>query len=366
MMFDRPYELVSPLLPDAGSLLPDIREALSSKWLTNDGPFVRRLERRMAEVLGVPHAIAVSSGTLGLMVAIRALGWAGEVITPSFSFAGVAHAIVWAGCVPVLAEVDEATFTLDPASVGRLVGSRTSGVIPVDAYGLPCDLDALRTAAPAVPILVDSAHALGSAAPSLRVPAARVVSLSPTKTVVAGEGGLVCTADADLAARMRRARNFGFERGYDATTVGLNARLPELAAILAYHQIEAVPRTIAGRRAWDEAYREALASVPGIRFQAIPEGFRTNHQYMPILIDREAFGRSRDEVAGALRARNIVTRPYFSPPNHRMACYAGELRCDDLRRTERLSDEVLCLPVHPGEPPEIAARIAEVVRSLRR
>jgi dTDP-4-amino-4,6-dideoxygalactose transaminase len=363
--FEKRFELVAPLLPDVESLVPDMRAALEARWLT-EGQFVRRLELRMTEVVGDRHVVAVGNATAGLMVGLRALGWQGEVITPAFGFAGTAHAIVWSGCEPVLAEVDRDTFALDPASVARLKGPRTAGVLPVDPYGVPANLDALGEATGDVPILVDSAHSLGST-PSFHLrPDLRVFSLHPTKTIVAGEGGLVTTDDADLADRVRRIKNFGFGRGQDAEAVGLNAKLPELSAILAFHQVDLLERTIAGRRDWDRAYRAALADVSGIAFQRIPEPSATNHQYTAVRIDRDAFGRSRDEVAAALLERNVATRPYFSPPIHLMAAYRGRLRTDDLRWTEELSASVLCLPVHPGESPALAEEIAGMIRSLRR
>ena len=365
MSFEKRFELVSPLLPEAADLLPDIRDALEARWLT-EGQFVRRLELRMAEVVGERHVVAVGNATAGLMVGIRALGWRGQVITPAFGFAGTAHAIAWSGCEPVLAEVDRDTFALDPASVARLKGPRTAGIVPVDPYGVPAELDALSGATGDLPILMDSAHSLGSTPSSRRRPDLRVYSLHPTKTIVAGEGGLVTTDDADLADRIRRIKNFGFGRGQDAEAIGLNAKLPELSAILAYHQVDLLERTIAGRRDWDRAYRAALADVPGITFQRIPDPAATNYQYTAVRIDRDAFGRSRDEVASALLERNVATRPYFSPPIHLMTAYRGRLRGDDLRWTEELSASVLCLPVHPGEPSALAEEIAGMIGSLRR
>ncbi len=365
MTFDKRFELVAPILPDAETLLPDIRAALESRWLT-EGQFVRRLELRMAEVLGDPHIVAVASGTAGLMVALRALGWLGQVITPAFNFAGTVHAIAWNGCEPVLGEVDRETFALDPESAARLLGPRTAGIVAVDPFGLPADLDALAEAAGDTPILVDAAHSLGSRSSFGARPRFRVFSLHPTKTIVAGEGGLLATDDADLSDRARRLKNFGFGRGQDAEGIGLNAKLPELSAILAFHQVELLERTIAGRRAWDQTYRRVLADVPGIGFQRIPGGVEANCQYTPVVIDSEVYGRSRDEVAAALLERNVATRPYFSPPVHRMAAYAGRLRTDDLRWTEELSSSVLCLPVHPGEPPAAAEEISAMIRSLRR
>jgi dTDP-4-amino-4,6-dideoxyglucose len=364
-VFDKPFELVSPLLPDLERILPDIREALASKWLTHDGPFVRRLELTLSDVLDIPHVEAVSSGTAGLMVALRGLMWRGEVITPSFGFAGTAHAIAWAGGTPVFAEVDRDSFTLDPSSAERLVGPATVGVLPVDAFGVPADVAAIRRAT-GLPVLIDAAHALGSGTAARTEAATKVYSLHPTKTLVAGEGGLVATTDGVLADRVRRLRNFGFGDDQNASAIGLNAKLPELSAILAFHQIELLPRTIAGRQAWDSAYRQALAEVPGIRFQALPPASTVNYQYTPIVVDPAAFGRSRDELAEGLQHRNIVTRAYFSPPIHLMDAYRGRLRSDDLSWTEELSSSVLCLPVHPGKPPELAMDIADVIASLRR
>jgi dTDP-4-amino-4,6-dideoxy-D-glucose transaminase len=288
------------------------------------------------------------------------------LITPSFGFAGTAHAIAWAGCTPVLAEVEPDTFTLAPASVERLVGPATVGILPVDAFGVPADLEEIARAAPGRPILVDAAHALGTRPRVADETAARVYSLHPTKTLVAGEGGLVATTDRFLAERVRRLRNFGFGDDQNAFDVGLNGKLPELSAVLAYHQIELLPATIAGRETWDAAYREVLSEVPGIRFQALPPPGNVNYQYTAVVVDPRAFGRSRDELASELRHRNVVTRAYFSPPIHLMDAYRGRLRTDDLRWTEDLSASVLCLPVHPAEPPRIAEEIGGLIGSLRR
>jgi len=367
MRSGRRFELVSPVLPRADDLLPEIEEALATKRLSNNGPFVQRLERAMEEVLGVPDAVATSSCTLGLIVAMRALGWRGEVISPSFSFPASAHAITWAGCTPVLAEVDPDTWLLDSESVARLVGPATAGILAVDLFGLPVDLAALRAAAGSVPILVDAAHSFGSTRAEAAPPDAAVYSLHATKTIAAGEGGLVCVTQAEPAARVRRLINFGFEHeSYDCGEVGTNAKLPELSAILAYHQIDGAPSVTEGRRRWDAAYRAALGDVRGIRFQALPENRRSNHEFSVIGIDAERFGRSRDEVLAALLEQGIVAKPYFSPPIHAMRCYVGKLRCDDLRITEALSNAALCLPVHPDEPASAATAVADQIRSLAR
>ena len=352
------FELVAPLLPDLEELREDIEAMLESKWLSNNGAFVRRLEGRIAEATGFGHAVTTANGTLGLMVAIRALGWKGEVILPSFTFAATAHAVSWAGCTPVLADVDAASFTIDPGSVARLLGPDTAGILPVDIFGVPAPLEKLAEVAGSVPILCDSAHAFGAEIAERNIARAHVYSLHATKTAVAGEGGAIATNDQQLAARARRLANFGF----DSDAVGLNAKMPELSAILAFHQLKRLDAMLSGQRRWDAAYRECLADVEGISFQKLHQG--CNRQFIPIVIDPTAFGRSRDDLRAALSGHSIVSRPYFWPPIHRLACYAGKLRRDDLSRTEQLASRVLCLPVHPGEPAELAGDIAGLIRSL--
>jgi len=356
------FELVAPLLPDLEEMREDIEAMLESKWLSNNGAFVRRLEGRIAEATGFGHAVTTANGTLGLMVAIRALGWKGEVIVPSFTFAATAHAVCWAGCTPVLADIDAATFTIDPGSVARLLGKNTAGIIPVDIFGVPAPLTELADAAgSSVPILCDSAHAFGVETGTPDIARAQVYSLHATKTAVAGEGGAIATNDQELAARARRLANFGFNGDADSDAIGLNAKMPELSAIFAFHQLKRLDAMLSGQRRWDAAYRECLAGVEGIAFQKLPQG--CNRQFVPIVIDPAAFGRSRDDVRAALAENSIVSRPYFWPPIHRLACYAGKLRCDDLSRTEELASRVLCLPVHPGEPVAMATEIGGLIRS---
>lgn len=356
-------ELIDPLLPDPEAVMADVRTVFENKWFSNYGPFVRRLEKEVAEAEEASHAVAVASGTIGLVVALRALERKGEVIIPAFTFPATAHAVVSAGLEPVIADVTADTFTLDPASVARLVGPQTAAVMPVTCFGVPADLDAIAGAAPGVPIVVDDAQGWGSRRPAATTPAATVLSLHATKTVMAGEGGMVLTHDAALAHQMRRMVNFGFVPGGDCDVIGLNAKMPELSAVLGCHSIPLGERTMAARTAWADRYREAFADTRGMSFQTIPEDVRWNGQAFSILVDPEAFGRTRDDIRLALEAQNIVTRRYFHPAVHQLECYAGKLRADDLPVTERLSAQVLCLPSRAASPVEQAGEIAALVNA---
>jgi dTDP-4-amino-4,6-dideoxyglucose len=358
-------ELVSPLLPTLEEMEDDLREALSARRLSNHGPFVRRLEEAVARRLGWRCAVATSSGTLGLVVALRALGWRGEVVMPSFTFAATPHAAAWAGLEPVFADVDD-TLCLDPGAVARAIGPRTAGVVPVDVFGVPALGRALADAIGSFPVLCDAAHSFGSVRDDAVRPRVAVHSLHATKAVAAGEGGVLVTDDDAVAERARRLVNFGFDGRGDCAEPGLNAKMPEISAILAWHHLARLDRTVASRLAWVEAYRRALDGVPGLGFQRVPEGVRANHEFFVVRVDEERFGRAREEVREALAAEGVATRAYFSPPAHRLACYARSATREPLPVTERASREALCLPLRPSEPPEVAGEIARRVRALYR
>src|SRR5918996_3725465 len=163
--FPEGLPLVRPSVPNAEALANDLRRILDSRHLTN-GPYVRRLEERAAEYLGVRHCVAVSSCTAGLMLVIRAAELTGEVIVPSFTFAATAHAVDWNGLRPVFADVDRQTLTLDPESVRGAPAEGPAAVVATHVYGTPCDVEGLAHAAAGlgVPLVFDAAHAFGSLA----------------------------------------------------------------------------------------------------------------------------------------------------------------------------------------------------------
>ena len=152
-----------PNIGDRGRLLERINDLLDRRWLTNDGPFVQELERRISEVLAVKHCIAMSNGTVAMEIAIRALGLTGEVIVPSFTFVATAHALQWQEITPVFCDVEPQTFNIDPNLVKELITPRTTGITGVHLWGRPCDAEALTAVACShnLKLLFDAAHAFG-------------------------------------------------------------------------------------------------------------------------------------------------------------------------------------------------------------
>lgn len=388
--------LVRPDVPAFAAVAAEIEAAVAGGMLTK-GPALARLEAEAARFLGVRHVVGVGSCTLGLALVLDSLapvrgrsasgctatatcplpaaarrpGPAGEaeVIVPSFIFLAAPAAIVWAGLRPVFVEIDPDTFTVDPAAVAAAVTPRTAAILGCHTFGCPCDVAALEriSAETGVPLVIDAAHGLGSALAGSPVGAgglAQVFSLSPTKLVVAGEGGLVATDCDCLADAVRTAREYGNDGAYGCAMPGLNARLPEISAILARASLARLDDVAGRRRAAAAAYREALDGVPGLSFQRIPAGAESSWKDFVVGIDPMRFGIDRDALRARLGERGIETRAYYSPAAHGMEAFRGFLRAGQrLPVTERAAATLVALPMGVHVTPDVARAVAAEIRA---
>lgn len=328
-----------------------LHDMLERNWLTNDGPFVREFEGRIAGLLGVRHCIATSSGTLALEIALRAAGVEGEVILPSFTFAATAHAVAWLGLTPVFCDIDRETHALDPDRVEQLITTRTGAIVGVHMWGQACAVDRLSEIASRhdIPLLFDAAHAFGN---SFRGRAlgnygtAEVVSFHATKAINTLEGGAILTNDDGVAGRARQMRSFGSLDGDPPTLVGTNAKMCEAAAAMGLTMLEDIDRLFAANRMTYECYAECLAGIPGVRLFRYDRGSVANYQYTVVEIDPATAGISRDGVIRVLHAENILARRYFHPGCHRLEPYRSDSTAGapHLPATDWLCDRVLCLP----------------------
>jgi len=359
-----------PNVGDTKRLLDRIAGAIEQRRLTNDGPFVRELERRLTEILDVPYCVAVGSGTLGLQVAARSLGLQGEVIVPSLTFVATAHALEWMGIRPVFGDVDPDSLGLDPRAAMKLVTARTSAILGVHLWGRPCRVEELQSVAAdrGLRLLLDAAHAFActrGAVPIARFGDATVFSFHATKIVNAFEGGAIATRDAELAARARLVRNFGFA-GYDEVVcLGINGKMSEASAAMALTSLESLDEFLAANRRNYDVYREALAGLPGVGLLAPGTGHGWNHHYVALEIDPPVAGLDRDHVLSVLWAERIFARRYFHPGCHRMEPYASR-EPDAGRRlpvTERVLARVLLLPTGTAVRSRDAAAVAAIVRT---
>jgi dTDP-4-amino-4,6-dideoxygalactose transaminase len=305
------------------------------------------------------------------MLVLRASEISGDVIVPSFTFAATAHAVVWNGLRPVFADIDPETLTLSPAAVERAIGVRSSAVLATHVYGTPCDVEGLASVAAehGLSLFFDAAHAFGSEHRGVRVGgfgAAEVFSLSPTKVLVAGEGGIIATNDEVLAERCRIGRDYGNPGDYDCAFVGLNARMSEFHAAVAIRSLADLDERIERRNALAACYRSSLAGLPGIGFPVVPEGDRSTLKDFTITVDADSFGTDADGLAAALAREGIDTRRYYAPPVHRMRAYRGiGTSRGTLRRTDAAASSVLTLPLWTDMKEEDVEKVALAIARAR-
>ncbi len=364
--FPEGLQLLRPSVDDPAAVAATIREVLEGRTWTN-GRLVAELERRCEEYLGVRHCVAVSSCTSGLMLVLRAADLSGDVVLPSFTFAATAHAVDWCGLRPVFADIDPATLTLSAAAARRATGARTAAILATHIYGTPCDVEGLEEAARAsgIRLFFDAAHALGSRHAGRAVGGfgdAEVFSLSPTKVMVAGEGGIIATDDDLLAERCRVGRDYGNPGDYDCTFVGLNARMSEVHAAIALASLEGLDVRIEARNRLAAAYRRGLSAIPGITFPAVPEGDRSTFKDVALLVDPEAFGMTAVDLGRALAAEGVETRRYYAPPVHAMRAYRSLVGVTGpLPVTDDAAARVLVVPLWGGLTEAHVERLVEAV-----
>jgi dTDP-4-amino-4,6-dideoxygalactose transaminase/nucleoside-diphosphate-sugar epimerase len=367
MTFPPKIPIVKPVVP-IDRINQNLASVLASGVLTK-GRCLREFEEAAAQYMNVKHAVAVSSGTTGLMLTYWALNLRGEVIVPSFTFMATASALVWAGVKPVFVETDLQTKNVDPNAIEEKITPRTSAIIAVHNFGNPAAIDELRRIAERhnLKLIFDAAHALGSTYRNEPIGSqgdAQVFSLSPTKLVIAGEGGIITTNDTELAMRLRCGREYGNDGRYDSAFAGLNGRLPEVSALLASESLRSLDSAVENRNAYAQFYRKELSKLRGIGFQAVAEGDRSAYKDFCITVDENEFGLSRDELASALAAENIETRSYYNPPVHLQTAYR-QFAAGDLPATEKLARECLSLPMWSQMDSGTLKRVCRSIEGIR-
>lgn len=362
-----PVYVTKPFLPPFSEFEPMLREIWRTRILTNGGPFHQELERRLAAYLGVPYIALFNNATTALVIALRALGLSGDVITTPYSFVATSHALMWGDLAPVFADVDPATLNLDPAAAQAAITPRTSALLPVHCYGHPCDVDGLAAVARrhGLKILYDAAHAFGvedHGGSILRHGDLSVLSFHATKVFNTFEGGAIVCADAKRKDQIEKLKNFGHDGETSVVEVGLNGKMSEFNAALGLLQLRHIETAMAQRRAIDTTYRAALSSVPGITCLGDAGEVRANYAYFPILIGPD-HPRSRDEVWERLKREGIHTRRYFHPLISDHPMYRSMPSADrrHLPVAARAADTVLCLPIYPDLDRAIIARIVACI-----
>ncbi len=367
--FSKKLHVGRPNIGDRDRLLQRINDLLDRRWLSNNGPYVQELEKRIADIVGVQHCIAMCNGSVALEIVIRAAELTGEVILPSFTFIATAHALQWQEITPVFCDVDPNTHTINPWRVEAMITPRTTGIIGVHLWGQPCDVENLAEIAQKhnLKLIFDAAHAFGCSYKGCMVGNfgnAEVFSFHATKFINAFEGGAVVTNDDELATKIRLMKNFGFT-GYDNVNyIGTNGKMSEASAAMGLTSLESMDEFVAINYRNYKQYQRELANIPGVKLLTYNKAEKYNYQYIVLEIDEAATQISRDQCLEVLWAENILARRYFYPGCHRMEPYrsyfphAGLL----LPETESLGKGVLVLPTGTAVGVEEISKICQIIR----
>lgn len=360
-----------PLIGDAER--ENVLRCLESGWISSEGPFVQEFERSWAAYCGRREGVAVSNGTAALELAVSCAGLSpgDEVIMPSFTIISCALAVVEAGAVPVLVDCDEETWCMDVDQVAGRIGPRTRAIMPVHIYGHPVDMDPLLALAErhGLRVIEDAAEAHGATYRGRRAGsfgAMSCFSFYANKIVTTGEGGMVLTDDADLAARLRSGRNLAFgPRRFVHEELGHNYRLTNLQAAVGVAQVADIEERVRRKREMAARYTERLARLASVQLP-VERPWARNVYWMYGVVLRDEAALDADALAARLRDRGVDTRPFFvgmheQPVLRRMGLFVGE----HYPRTERISRRGLYLPsglaLTPEQQDAVCAALEEVL-----
>ncbi len=360
-----------------------LRESFRTGWLTQ-GPNVRAFERSFADRHQVRHALATTSCTTALHLALTALGVGpgDEVIVPAFTWVATANVVLYCGATPVFVDVSAETYNIDPLEVEAAVTSRTRAIIPVHLFGLCADMDAVRAVVPAgVHTIEDAACAAGASyqgVPAGALGDVACFSFHPRKSITTGEGGMLTTNDADLAARAERLRNHGASIPEEARhlgnapyllpafeELGFNYRMTDLQGAVGVVQLSKLDRFVGERDRWARWYIEQLADLDWLATPVVPEGYGHAWQsFVTKVLDNAP--RPRNEIMQILHERGIGTRPGTHAVTE-LAYYqkAFDLPPGHFKVAAALQEQTMALPLHNRMADADYAYVVEALYALR-
>lgn len=348
-------------LPNQKRLIEYIDQIYESGQMTNYGPLVQTLERRLAQHLGVRHVVLVANGTLALQVAFKALKLQGSVITTPFSFPATTSALVWESLKPIFVDIDSLTWNLNPAHILDAVQSDTTAILPVHVFGNPCEVKAISDLAKELnlKVIYDAAHAFEVQYQSesvLKWGDLSILSFHATKLFHTIEGGALITENDELAEQLRSMINFGFGASGEWVGLGINAKLHEFSAAMGLSVLDELDHIHAGRRERVAFYERALKGT--VTFQTHVPFSTRNDGYFPVLFKNEA---QLKRVLDCLNERSIFPRRYFYPTLDKLPYIETS---SDLPIARDISSRILCLPLHPELSLNVMHEICELIKSI--
>lgn len=347
-------------LPNKEKYKAYVNEIYENGWLTNNGPLVQRLEKRLAEYLGVKNIILVSNGTVALEIAYRTLDIEGFAITTPFSFVATTSSLVTNGVLPIFADIDEETLNLDPKNIEKLITPNTSAIVPVHVFGNACEVEEIEEIAKKhnLKVIYDAAHAFDVKYKNqsvLNYGDISTLSFHATKLFHTIEGGALIINDDNLAQKARYLINFGIENAESIPHLGTNAKMNEFEAAMGLCVLDDMEEIKQSRKIILERYRTELKGL--VQIQEQNQNATENYSYFPVVFKDE------DEllkVQKALNEKGINPRRYFYPSLDTLDYIEPKQMC---KISRDISKRILCLPIYAGLTKEEQNIILDTIKS---
>lgn len=356
-------------MPPMEEYFQEIAPLWESHWLTNMGAKHEEFQSLLCDYLQAENIALFTNGHSALECIIEAFQLRADgrrkVITTPFTFASTTHAIVRKGLEPVFADIKPDDYTIDPASIEKLVDEDTCAIIPVHVYGNLCDVDAIQAIADKhdLKVIYDAAHAFGVRRGETSVAQfgdASMFSFHATKAFNSIEGGAACLKDHSLLEVLNQWKNFGITGTESVEYIGGNAKMNEFCAAMGICNLRHLDAEIAKRERVAKRYQERLGDVRGIQLQIPGESVRHNYAYLPVLFQDE-FGATRDAVCSRLAENGVKPRKYFYPLTSDFACYRGRFSSSATPIARKVADGILTLPIYADLDLADVDRICDIV-----
>ena len=371
--FDKRIYVTRPVFPTIEEVTDKLRDIWAAKWLTNNGPQHTMLEQELKAFLKVPHLSLFNNGTIALMVACQSLRLSGQVITTPFTFAATPHVLSWNNIEPIFCDVDAETMNIDADKIESMITPKTTAILPVHVFGIPCDVEKIQEVADryGLRVVYDAAHTFGVEVDGRGIGTfgdISMLSFHATKLYHTVEGGALVMHDENTKQRIDLLKNFGIKNEEEVVMPGINGKLDEVRAAIGRIMLNYVEGERLKRKRLHKVYNEELAGVEGLKLMPkVADDVKLNYQYYVVRIEEEVFGRSRDYVYEAFKNFNVYTRKYFHPLCSEFTCYRqlSSSSPANLPAANAIAKQVLSLPMYGELTEDDVRKICAILKSFR-
>lgn len=334
-----------PFLPNQEVFQNYLHSAWERNWLTNHGPLVKELEKKISDFVQIPYVLFVNNGTFAIQLAIKALGIQGEIITTPFSYVATTNSILWQGCTPIFADIHPKTLGIDPSKLEEKITSNTKAILATHVFGIPNDVEILQKIAEnyTIPVIYDGAHSFGcefKGKSLLSYGDISTVSFHSTKLFHTVEGGAVFTSNEFLYQKMKQLMNFGHTDLNEFESPGVNGKNSEFHAAMGLANFDSISQIIEKRKQLFNYYKQILPEM-NLEFPEIPNHTQYNFPYFPIILNNETALLYLKEK---LETNGIESRRYFYPSLSKLNYL--ENKQQDTPISDSISERILCLPLY--------------------